>query len=155
MSHLLRIPVVPGRRIALAALVSALLGAAAFIATSPGTASAATGSCDPGDFCMYYLFNQSGGLYEFSGSDSNLANDHFENTNTDQVVNNNTFSVWNRGVNDPNGLVDVVVFDGFNSTGAGLCVRQGHKVNLPGGWLDRISSYKWVTHATCNRFAQI
>jgi hypothetical protein len=155
MTHTISTTPTPIRRAALAALVAALLGVAAFTAMSPATASAATGSCDPGEFCMWYLTNFGGGLYEFSGSDSSLANDHFENANTSSIVDNNTESVWNRGTSDPNGYVHVVVYDGASYTGAGLCVVQGRKANLPASWQNRISSYRWANAATCNRYPHL
>ena len=79
-------------RLAAAVSVATIVGAAAFVAGPASAAQARTSTCDPGDFCLYYLFNRSGGLYEYSGSDSTLANDKFENTQTTQSVDNNTFS---------------------------------------------------------------
>jgi len=145
------------RRTGIAALVSVLLGVASFTVLFTGTASAATGTCDPGEFCMWWSFSYTGGLYEYAGSDSNLGNDHFENANTNEYVTNNTESVWNRGLSDPNGYIDVVVYDGTGTgyTGAGLCVVQGRKANLPTSWLNRISSYRWVTASTCSRYPRL
>ena len=63
--------------------------------------------------------------------------------------------MWNRGLSDPSGLIDVVVYDGTNSTGAGLCVVHGRKANLPLSWMNRISSYRWVTASTCSRYPRL
>lgn len=155
MTHVLPTGSKHRRGVVLAAIVAALLSAATYLAVAPSTASAATGTCDPGDFCLWYYSNYSGGLYEFNGSDSTLANDHFENANTDQIVADNTMSVWNRGVSDPSGLVDVVAYSGTGYSGAGLCVRQGRKANLPSNWDNNIASYRWVTPATCSGFPQL
>ncbi|HEV7808426.1 MAG TPA: peptidase inhibitor family I36 protein [Solirubrobacteraceae bacterium] len=155
MTHILTAVPMPRCRVAAAVLVCALLSLAGAMATSPGTASAATGTCDPGDFCMYYLTNFGGGLYEFGGSDSNLNNDRFENDDTSAIVGNNTESVWNRGVSDPNGLVHVVVYSGTGFTGSALCVTQGRKANLPPNWRNDIESYRWVDTNTCNRFVHL
>jgi peptidase inhibitor family I36 len=155
MTHILTAVTMPKRRVAAAVLVCALLGLASALATSPGTASAATGTCDPGEFCMYYLTNFRGGLYEFSGSDSNLNNDHFENSQTNQIVGNNTESVWNRGVSDPSGLNHVLVYSGPSFTGSAMCVTRGRKANLPANWQNNIESYRWVNADTCNRFVHL
>lgn len=156
MTHIISAASVPKRRIAVTVLVCALLSIAASMAMSSGTASAATGSCDPGDFCLYWGANWTGGLYEFAGSDGNLHNDFFENTHTNVIVGDNTQSVWNRGVNDPSGLVDVVAHEyPAPLRGNGLCIRQGRQANLPVNWRDRISSYRWVTPATCNLYPQL
>jgi hypothetical protein len=155
MTHVIRAVPTPSRRTAVAVLAAALLGLAALMTTSAGSASAATGSCNSGEFCMWYLTGGTGGLYEFSGSDSNLNDDHFENADESAIVGNNTESVRNFGHSDPNGLVDVVVYDGTGYTGAGLCVKQGGVKTLPTSWFNRIESYKWVTAATCGRYASI
>ncbi|MDX6680907.1 MAG: hypothetical protein QOG94_946 [Solirubrobacteraceae bacterium] len=155
MTHILTAPTMPKRRVAATVLVCALLGLAGAMATSPGSASAATGTCDPGEFCMYYLTNFAGGLYEFGGSDSNLNNDHFENANTGSIVGNNTESVWNRGVSNSSGLVHVLVYSGTSYTGSALCVTQGRKANLPSNWQNNIESYRWVDTNTCNRFTHL
>ena len=72
-----------------------VLAAAALL---PAGASASSARCDPGEFCLYYWYHRSGGLYDFSGSDLNLFNDHFEVSHTNRIVANLTLSVWNRGL---------------------------------------------------------
>jgi hypothetical protein len=155
MIHSIRARLMSMHRFATTSLVSVLLGAAAVTALPPSSASAATGSCDPSEFCMWWGSDYTGGLYEWAGSDSNLGDDHFENANTSAIVSNNTESVWNRGVSNPHGLVHVVVYDGTGYTGAGLCIAQGRKANLPFTWKNRISSYRWVTASTCSRYARL
>ena len=66
------------RRATIAVMVAALLSAAAFMAVSAEKASATYGVCGAGDFSLHYIYGQSGGVYHFSGSDSNLDNDHYE-----------------------------------------------------------------------------
>ena len=139
-------------RLAAAASIATIVGSAALVAGPVSTAQAATGTCDPGDFCLYYLFNRSGGLYEYSGSDSNLANDKFENQQTNQSVDNNTFSAWNRGTGS--GLIDVLVYDGPGYSSTARCIRQGRVVNNLGSFNNKVSSYRWVTRAVCNTYPQ-
>jgi hypothetical protein len=140
------------RRAAIAVLAVALFGAATLMATSPGSASAARGVCGPGDFCLYYSYGQSGGLYHFSGSDSNLDNDHFESGAVNVTVGGNAESTWNNGRAASSGHDDVIVYTGRNFRGAGGCIGLGQKGNLAGGFVNNVHSYRWVTPATCNRF---
>jgi hypothetical protein len=155
MTHLLHRSPVPARRVTLAAFVAALLGVAAVMTLSAGSASAAEATCDAGEFCLYFSAAEKAGIYEFSGSDSNLDNDYYENYNTDKVVGQYSMRVFNNGVSDPNGRVDVVAYDGTGYTGPGLCIRQHKNGVLPFGWHDRISSYKWVTPAECGAYPQM
>jgi hypothetical protein len=140
------------RRTAAATLVAALLGAATVTATSPGSASAARNVCGAGDFCLHYSYGQSGGLYHFSGSDSNLDNDHFESGAVNVTVGGNAESTWNNGRASSSGHDDVIVYTGRSYKGKGACVRLGQKGNLRGGFVNNVHSYRWVTPATCNRF---
>jgi hypothetical protein len=142
MSHTLQRAGLRSPRIVAALLVTLALGVTAFLVVTPG-AKAATGSCDPGDFCLWYLTGYSGGLYEYSGSDSRLDNDHFENINTNAIVNNNTESAFNYG--NPASYDDVRAYDGLGYTGASFCIPRGGRISNLGGWNNRISSYKWVT----------
>lgn len=137
-------PTFPLRRpgVAVALLIALAIAVATACVAAPG-AKAATGSCDPGDFCMWYLTNYSGGLYEWSGSDSNLGNDHFENADSFATVTNNTESVHNYGV--PATYDDVRAYDGTGYSGASTCYPRGARISDLGGWNNRISSYRWVT----------
>ena len=139
-------------RVGASACVATVLGAAALVAGPMTTAQAATGSCDPGDFCLCYATSRTDGLYEYSGSDSSLANDHFENSQTNQVVNNNTWSAWNRGTGT--GLVDVLVYDGTGYSSSARCIKQGRVVNTLGSFNNRVSSYRWVTRSVCDTYPQ-
>jgi Peptidase inhibitor family I36 len=124
-----------------ALLVGLTVAAAGFMFIAPG-AKAATPSCDAGEFCMWYLNHAQGGLYEWSGNDSTLANDHFEIYNTGSIVNNNTESAYNRGV--PAYYDDVRAYDGLSYTGSSRCFPRGQYVSDLGSWNNRISSFKWV-----------
>ena len=77
------------RNTTVALMAAALLSAAAFMAVSPGKASATYGVCGAGGFCLHYSYRQSGGLYHFSGSDSNLDNDHYEGGASNLTVGGN------------------------------------------------------------------
>ena len=138
--------------------LAALLGAALLIGTSTSNASAAYGVCGKGDFCLWFGHDQLGGIYHFGGSDPNLHNDRFERIQTTAIVGNNTASARNKGVNDPGGRIDVLVYDrpGSGSQGGAVaCIRRGAAGDLPTFWANRISAYKWVTRATCNAHFQI
>jgi Peptidase inhibitor family I36 len=65
------------RRLALAALAAAVV----LLVAIPASALARA-TCDSGEFCLYSNKDLSGGLYEFSGSDSNLWTNDFENEDT-------------------------------------------------------------------------
>jgi hypothetical protein len=90
-----------------------------------------------------------GGIYEFSGNDPNLDNDHFEVTYTNEFVGNNTYSVWNFGMPDPKS--DVVIYSAAFYRGADACVRRGESGQLPRSWWTTVESYRWVTPKACLR----
>jgi hypothetical protein len=150
MAHGIPAGSLPRRRTLVAVLAAAALGVAAYMAAAPATASAAYGVCGAGDFCLYWATGEYGGLYHYGGSDGNLDNDHFEGAHTDQIVGNNTESVWNHGVSDPSGYNDVLVYRGAGPSGAAACIPLGARGDLPTSWWNDIEGYKWVTRATCN-----
>jgi hypothetical protein len=145
------IPKTARSRTAVAVLVAAVLGAAAFLTMAPGSASAAIAPCPKHEFCLYYFNSLQGGRYHFSGSDSNLGNDRFKDGPGDQVtVANSAESVWNNGRADPAGRDDVAVYTGGNFTGRAGCIRLGQRGDLRGGFVNNVESYRWITPATCN-----
>ena len=112
------------RRIAIAAIAVALLGATALLAVSAPPAAAATyGRCDPGDFCLHRDTTMRGAIYRFGGSDSNLNTDRFEVAYRNERVGNNTYSVWNRAV--PAAKEYVVIYDRAGHRGFDACVLPG------------------------------
>ena len=119
------------RRLVAAAAIATLLGVAALLSLSPAPASAGYGSCDPGDFCLYYdaTAKPAGGIYHFSGSDSSLRNDRFELHNTNQIVANNTASAWVNGYAAAKD--DVIVYRSTGWRGGATCLRRGDKGMLP------------------------
>ena len=154
MGHVITAPATRARHIALTAvlvLVLALLGSAALMATSPATASAADNwACEPGEFCLYRLYNLSGGLYQATGNDPDLRDNLFyyyrdmeENKKLGRV-NQNTQSAHNRGL-----YKDVVVYSWFNYTGPDGCIKKGAVVRNLGSWNNRINSLRWVDPAAC------
>jgi hypothetical protein len=141
----------PRRLTAVAALVAALVGTAAALTVSPGSASAAIAPCPREEFCLYYFNSLQGGRYHFSGSDSNLGNDRFQDGPGDVVtVANSAESVWNNGRADSRGRDDVAVYTGRNFTGRAACIRLGQRGDLRGGFVNNVESYRWITPATCN-----
>jgi peptidase inhibitor family I36 len=140
------------RRKTIAFMAAALLSATAFMVVSPGQASATYGVCGARDFCLHYSYGQSGGVYHFSGSDSNLDNDHFEGGASNLTVGGNAESAWNNGRASTSGHDDAIVYTGRNWTGGAGCIRLGQRGDLAGGFVNNVHSYRWVTPATCNRY---
>jgi hypothetical protein len=134
------------RRYALAALVSAVIGAAILLALSPPKASAG-GLCGEGDFCLLYNGNLANGLYRFGGSDSNLNNDRFKHNHTNMIVGFNTTAAWNRGLRGA--LDDVIIYDKPGWRVPFGCIRRGHNGQLPLEAFHRVSSYRWVSNRAC------
>jgi hypothetical protein len=107
--------------------------------------------CQPGRFCLGRMAYMSGGLYQHKVSDRNLGDDVFYYyTDLDRNkrlgrVTNQTWSAWNRG------RLDVIVYDRPAFTGARACIPAGQKINFPGRWQDRISSFQFVAAPGCRR----
>jgi Peptidase inhibitor family I36 len=141
----------------------AALFIAAALAAPAAMASNASAACEKGDFCLWQNTNRGGGLYFFSGNDSNLHNDRF----TPKVlVGDNATTAENHGDGkDPSGRVDVIAYANTGFGGARLCIPLGAKIEslkvkgLPsdktrgdsespkepdGTWNDDISSFQWV-----------
>jgi hypothetical protein len=72
-----------------------------------------------------------------------------------EIVGDNTESVRNRGVADPGGRIDVLVYTLTQEKGDAGCIRRGARGELPEFWENTISSYEWVTRRTCNAHFQI
>lgn len=138
------------RRIVVAGLATAVLALIAFLATSPRSASAAPVACAGGEFCLYYLDDLKGGRYHFTGSDSWLGNDEFEDgEGSDVTVAKQAASAWNNGDDDPSDQVDVLVYTGRGFHGRVGCVGQDQSGDLLEGFANKIQSYRWVTPAQC------
>ena len=180
MTHVIPAAAMRPRRIALAALVSALLSSvvsmtmslstalavqnndkamspsttlAPLLATAPDTASAANNfQCKPGEFCLGRLYNLTGGLYQNTISDPNLLdNTWFYYTNPHD--NEQLGRVTNNSWSAANkGRLDVIVYDGYGYIGAGACIHAGRGINLPADWRDRISSFRFATRSVCNSY---
>lgn len=98
-------------------------------------------SCDPGDFCAYYLRNFTGGfLHAWAGSDSNWSNNYIQNGAT---INNNDMSWWNRG-NPCSGCDVVRVFDNTGyAAPRTICLARGQQVAVYAPAENRGSSHSW------------
>jgi hypothetical protein len=136
------------------------MGAASVIGLLPGTAVAAPKeqpakatvatevdlqplgihTCDPGDFCAYYLRNLTSYLYAWAGSDANWSNNYLP---TAVSINNNDMSWWNRG----NPCVGCDIVRVFDNPGYGapmtLCVGRGSQVFVYTPAENRGSSHSW------------
>lgn len=130
------------RRAAAVAVTMLGLAVGALVVPTPSHA----GVCAVGDFCMWRDFSERGGLYQHHGSDANLRNDFFENTDTNMIVANNTISFRNRGVSGP---PHVRVFTGINGSGAFTCAPQGSRGHFrfdPAtgiNWGSNVESFAW------------
>jgi hypothetical protein len=135
-----------------AALVSALLSIAAFMAVAPGIASAGTNNyvCEPGEFCLGRLYNLSGGLYpDLRDNVFFYYTDPAQNETLGRVS-QNSWSAYNHG-----NYQDVMVYTWFSYTGNKACIKKDRYIGDLGSWKDRISSLRWVTRAECNAAAQL
>jgi hypothetical protein len=69
------------------------------------------------------------------------------------VVSRNSIGFANNGVND-----DVVVFDQAGGSGTashGRCIRKGRRGDMPSAWWNRIMSYRFVSHASCDLYPRM
>jgi len=135
------------RRIVMAAIVAALLGATALLSVSPAPASAAPSRCGSGDFCLFFNARPANGTYHFGGSDSNLNNDRFEGAHSNQTVGNHALYAWNNAL--PDAKSDVLIYTMTRYRGASDCIRRGDEGLLPINWWNTIESYRWVKPGTC------
>ena len=148
MSNALSLPRGMSSRALCALLLAAAAVAATFALAVPDRASAGTGACASGDFCLWQHINYDGGRYNWSGSDSTLYNDKFVGTNV--TVANNGSSLRNNG--QPATYDDVRVYYFLNQSTPSLCVPRGARIpNLVGqhtpsgsSWNDNIVRYRWV-----------
>ena len=122
------------RNTTMALMAAALLSAAAFMAVSPGKASATYGVCGAGDFCLHYSYGQSGGLYHFSGSDSNLDNDHFEGGAPNLTVGGNAESARNNGRATSSGTTMSSSTRGAPGRAALVASGLARRATSPVGW---------------------
>jgi Peptidase inhibitor family I36 len=144
---MLHIPSMP-RRVPAALLLAAAAVVASLALFLPASASAGSGACSAGDFCLWQHADYDGGRYNWSGSDSTLYNDKFVGTNV--TVANEGSSLRNAGVPDP--YDDVRVYYYLNSSTPSMCVPRGTWIpnlvpySTPSGgtWNDNITRYSWV-----------
>jgi hypothetical protein len=159
MSHSINAVPTPKRRNA-TALVSALLAVAALMAMASGTASAANNfACEPGEFCLWRLYNFSGGLYQATGDDPDLRDNLFyyytdpAQNETLGRVSQNSYSAKNLGYAGT--YKDVMVYTWFSYTGHKACIKNGKHIGDLGSWRNRINSLRWVTRAECDTAGQL
>jgi Peptidase inhibitor family I36 len=134
--------------------IRAALAAAVLLLVAVLASASARTSCDSGEFCVYSDENLTGGLYQFTGSDSDadVRKDVFESEDTTEGTGLLAQSAQNKGVGDPSLRNDVLVFTEPGFDGNRACIRRGASGNLVRGFAFDISSYKWVTRAVCERF---
>ncbi|MGH3728081.1 MAG: peptidase inhibitor family I36 protein [Micromonosporaceae bacterium] len=117
------------KKVMFAALAAALLGGIVMVA-SPAQAAARNGSCESGEFCLYYNSNHQGSLVDFTGSiksygtGSGCVRFISSGNGRGQCVKNNAASAWNRK------SVAVTVFYKSNWSGAIDSFVSGAKLNL-------------------------
>lgn len=121
------------KKIALAALGAALLGAAVMAVPSAQAATARNGVCESGEVCLYYNSGASGSVADFTGSvrsygtGSGCAKFVGAGNGRGTCVKNNAASVWNRT------SVPVTIFYKSNWSGAIDSFNAGQKANLRAG----------------------
>ena len=143
MTHAIRGP----RRTVVIAAVAALLAATALLSVLTASASATAHPCGRGEFCLYFNEDANGGYYHFTGSDSNLDNDHYVGGDTGEIVGDTSRYAFNAGVPGPKD--DVVIYGLPRYKGANACIRLGTWGTLPRNWWNNIESYRWVTNREC------
>jgi hypothetical protein len=135
------------RRIVIAAVTAALLGATALLSVSPTPASARAHPGGPGEFCLYFNEDANGGYYHSEGSDPNLDNDRYKGGDTSETVGDTARYAFNAGIPGPKD--DVVVYGLPRYKGADACIRLDTWGTLPRNWWNNIESYRWVTNSEC------
>jgi Peptidase inhibitor family I36 len=151
----------PGNRIAFlaAVLLTAVTGAASFALAAPERASAGSELCPRAHFCIWEDAGYKGGMYNSGGSDRNLANNTF--FNTDRIVANEGTALYNNGRKGRRD--DVVVYMDVDDDihppryTASFCVPRRKKIEHLVGfgtaegfpWNDAIAGYRWVTDREC------
>jgi hypothetical protein len=109
-------------------------------AVTEGVAPLGIHTCDPGDFCAYYLSNFAGGLYAWPGSDNNWTNNILANGAS---IDNDDMSWWNRGTACA-GCDAVRVFDGIGyAAPRTICLTRGQSVSSNPSAANRGSSHSW------------
>jgi Peptidase inhibitor family I36/Peptidase family M23 len=121
------------KKLARIGLVAAVLagGLSAGLAAPASAATARDGSCEAGEFCLYYNSNHAGSVSDFTGSITDYGATlptcyvfKGAGAGQGQCVKNNTASVWNRTSGT------VTVFYNSGHTGASQAIAAGGKVNL-------------------------
>ena len=135
------------KKITRAGLTGAMLAgalAAGPMLTSPALAAGPRdGSCDPGEFCLYYNSNQQGSVSDFTQSVPNYGDsqpDCYEfrgpGLGKDECVKNEAASVWNRMAKP------VTVYFHSNYGGASQTIAPGAKEQLRPGVYNENASHR-------------
>ncbi|MFF5768595.1 peptidase inhibitor family I36 protein [Streptomyces tanashiensis] len=131
-------------RLALAATTGALaLGAA--LATSTGTATAATPwqGCAVGDICVYSELNGYGSVCAWDGDDPDWQGGAIRcSWSSTKAVK----SIWNRGTGGSGSYRHVKFYFGADSTNYYACAAQGFKGNTGPDAGAKLKSHQWVTN---------
>ncbi|MGY1624254.1 peptidase inhibitor family I36 protein [Geodermatophilus sp. SYSU D00965] len=125
-----------------------LPGATAMAATTDASTTATSvaptmyekdGWCDAGEFCLYYMQNYGGDMFDLYLDDADFSDDGFS-TNPGRAADNNTRSYWN------NDSYTWRVYDGYGYTGDELlCISPGDRGNFSSFDWDRASSATYST----------
>jgi murein DD-endopeptidase MepM/ murein hydrolase activator NlpD len=131
------------KRLVVAGIAGTLLGGAFTVAAPSAQALAQDGSCQAGEFCVFYNSNQQGSVSDFTASVGDYGSTQtcykFKGTGAGQglCVKNNAASIWNRTF----GSVSVHYNSGY--TGASQTVAPGAKVNLSATLKNENASHKF------------
>jgi hypothetical protein len=136
MLHLRKALTVAGAALAITAPLMA--------ASSPAFAAARDGVCESGEFCYYFLSNQTGSVSDFTESVANYGTTQptcFEfrgpGAGQFQCIKNNAESVWNHSG------TTVTVFFNSNFGGTSQRIAPGAKVNLNAALFNNNASHRF------------
>lgn len=133
----------PGKALTVAGAALAITGA--LMATgSPAFAADRDGICQSGEFCYYFLSNETGSLSDFTGSVANYGTTEptcfdFKGPGAGQgtCIKNNAESVWNHSSRT------VTVFFNSNFGGASQSIAPGARVNLNASLSNNNASHRF------------
>lgn len=125
------------------ATVSSSTGVAPTASTGTAAASDRDGSCNYGDFCLYYssAHDGYGSVWDTTRNDSNLYNNYFQGSGAGQYerVYNNAHSYWNRS----SSYVYVCRDSGYSRCNY---VAPGKYGNFSGSYVNNVESVYFYGH---------
>jgi hypothetical protein len=125
-----------------ARLVAAVVGALAVIGVGvPAYAGNYNGSCESGEVCLYWGYNFSGGVAEFTGNIQNYNDYTFKGSGggVGQNLNDNAASLKNRGR-----YMTITACTDSWRRGDCILAYPGEEYGDLGPYANRLSSHGWI-----------